>query len=149
TVVQTENVNPPRILAADSCAATVAIPTEELNAVPVRISSSRIGSAKRIYWLSAAALFAVAAIAVWYWWRPSSDAQLRTIAVLPFKMLARNDANQALALGMTDALITKMSGLPMIIVRPTSSVTKYVDADPIAAGRELAVEAVLDGRVQQ
>jgi serine/threonine-protein kinase len=81
-------------------------------------------------------------MAIWLWLRLSSDVQPRTIAVLPFKMLARpdqKDADQALALGMTDALITKMSGLPMLIVRPTSSVTKYAgaNADPIAAGREL------------
>jgi serine/threonine protein kinase/TolB-like protein len=114
--------------------------------------SSRAGVAKRPRWLFAiAALLTLAIIAAWLLPRFFSDSRPRAIAVLPFKMLARDDAEQALALGMTDALITKMSGLPMLIVRPTSSVTKYVgaNADPIAAGRELGVEAVLDGRVQR
>ncbi len=148
-VVETECfAPPPRIVAANSDAVTTVGSTEELNAASSR-SGTRWHLVPRL--IAIAALLPLAAIAVWFWSRLSSDAQPRSIAVLPFKMLARNDADQALALGMTDALITKMSGLPMLIVRPTSSVTKYAgaNADPIAAGRELGVEAVLDGRVQQ
>src|SRR6266404_5664915 len=76
---------------------------------------------------------------------------IRTIAVLPFKTLATNDADQALGLGMADALITRLGSLPQFIVRPTSTVIKYSDAgkDPLEAGRELGVEAILDGRVQR
>ena len=143
--VEIESVTPPRIVKLD--AATTAGLSEALNPAPARVKSET-----RKRWLAAfAALVPLAAIAVWFWLGRSSDAQPRTIAVLPFKMLARSDADQALALGMTDALITKMSGLPMLIVRPTSSVTKYAgaNADPIAAGRELGVEAVLDSHLQQ
>ncbi|MDX2034147.1 MAG: protein kinase [Blastocatellia bacterium] len=150
-VVETERLtSPPRVVAANSDAATILGSSGEFSAPP-----SGVGRANRKHWLAAfAALLLLAAMVVWFWPRLSSEGQPRTIAVLPFKMLARpdqNDADQALALGMTDALITKMSGLPMLIVRPTSSVTKYAGAntDPIAAGRELEVEAVLDGRVQQ
>lgn len=76
---------------------------------------------------------------------------IRTIAVLPFKPLVNNQTDIALEIGMADALITKLSRLEQINVRPTSSVTKYTDAatDPIAAGRELQVEAVLDGKIQR
>ena len=49
-------------------------------------------------------------------------------------------------LGMADTLITKLSSLNQLIVRPTSAIRKYtaLDQDPIAAGREQEVEAVLD-----
>jgi len=75
----------------------------------------------------------------------------RTLAVLPFKPLAANSSDEYLELGMADALITRLSNLKQIVVRPTSSVLKYAAAgqDPIAAGRELAVDAVLDGSVQR
>jgi serine/threonine protein kinase/TolB-like protein/predicted Zn-dependent protease len=146
--VETESIAPPRLVTVD--AATTIGSSVELNAAPSRSGTKRhFVPQPRL--LVIAALLSLAAIIVWLWLGRSSDAQPRTIAVLPFKMLAQGDADQALALGMTDALITKMSGLPMLIVRPTSSVTKYAGAnsDPIAAGRELGVEAVLDGRVQR
>jgi hypothetical protein len=42
---------------------------------------------------------------------------------------------------MADALITKLSNVNRLIVRPTASVRKYADSqDPIAAGRELGVQ---------
>jgi Tfp pilus assembly protein PilF len=52
---------------------------------------------------------------------------------------------------MADALITKLSNSQQIAVRPTSAVLRYVDGsqDPLAAGRALNVEAVLDGKVQR
>lgn len=52
---------------------------------------------------------------------------------------------------MADALITKLGNLKHVIVRPTSAVRKYADAggDSLAAGRELGVEAVLEGNIQR
>jgi tetratricopeptide (TPR) repeat protein len=52
---------------------------------------------------------------------------------------------------MADALITRLSNSNQIVVRPTSSVVKYTGAetDALAAGRELEVDAVLEGRVQR
>jgi serine/threonine-protein kinase len=56
-----------------------------------------------------------------------------------------------LELGMADTLITRLNGLKQIIVRPTSSVRKYtaLDQDPIEAGREQRVDAVLDSSIQR
>ncbi len=52
---------------------------------------------------------------------------------------------------MADALITKLGSIGQITVRPTSSVSKFseINSDPIAAGRDLQVEAVLDGKIQR
>ncbi len=76
---------------------------------------------------------------------------IRTLAVLPFRPLTGNQSDGALEMGMTDALINKLSGLEQIAVRPTSSITKYIETntDPLAAGRELQVEAVVDGKIQR
>jgi DNA-binding winged helix-turn-helix (wHTH) protein/tetratricopeptide (TPR) repeat protein len=70
----------------------------------------------------------------------------RSIAVLPFKPLAPNNRDELMELGMADTLITKLSSLNQLIVRPTSAIRKYtaLDQDPITAGREQEVEAVLD-----
>ena len=70
----------------------------------------------------------------------------RSIAVLPFKPLGPSNRDEAMELGMADTLITKLSSLNQLIVRPTSAIRKYtaLDQDPLAAGREQEVEAVLD-----
>jgi DNA-binding winged helix-turn-helix (wHTH) protein/tetratricopeptide (TPR) repeat protein len=76
---------------------------------------------------------------------------VRSIAVLPFKPLTAAASDDYLGLGMADTLITKLSSLRQIVVRPTSAVRRYgaPDQDPLAAGRELGVEAVLDGSIQR
>ena len=80
--------------------------------------------------------------------RTNSEEAKDTIAVLPFKSIGTS-TNEYLGLGIADALITKLSNLKQITVRPTSSVRKYGDShDPIAAGKEQRVEWVLDGSVQ-
>jgi TolB-like protein/tetratricopeptide (TPR) repeat protein len=74
----------------------------------------------------------------------------QTLAVLPFKPLSRGDSDEYLELGMADALITKLSRSGRLIVRPTSAIRKYAgdDCDVLAAGRELQVDAVLEGNIQ-
>jgi DNA-binding winged helix-turn-helix (wHTH) protein/TolB-like protein/lipoprotein NlpI len=76
---------------------------------------------------------------------------VRTLAVLPFRPLTGVSTDPALEIGMADALITRLSNSQQIMVRPTSSVLRYSGADvnALAAGRELEVDAVLEGRVQR
>jgi len=75
----------------------------------------------------------------------------RSIAVLPFKFLGAEGTDEHLGLGMTDAMITKLSSLKQISVRPTSAIYKYADHgyDLAAVGRELNVDAILEGTVQR
>ncbi len=75
-----------------------------------------------------------------------------SLAVLPFRMLNPEDrSDDYLGIGMADALITKLSNIRRIEVRPTSSVLKFsqVEADALAAARELDVRFVLEGRIQR
>jgi len=98
----------------------------------------------------------VIGIATYFWFKDSEQragetAEIRSIAVLPFKPLVAEGRDESLELGMADALITRLSNLRNIVVRPTSTVRRYSDLgqDPVAAGKELGVEAVLEGSIQK
>jgi DNA-binding winged helix-turn-helix (wHTH) protein/TolB-like protein/tetratricopeptide (TPR) repeat protein len=75
----------------------------------------------------------------------------RSIAVLPFRPLVAAQRDEPLELGMTDALINRLSNIHSIIVRPTSAVRGYAALlqDPINAGHDLGVDAVVEGTVQR
>jgi DNA-binding winged helix-turn-helix (wHTH) protein/TolB-like protein/Flp pilus assembly protein TadD len=80
-----------------------------------------------------------------------SPAAITSIAVLPFKPLVPEARDAALELGMADNLIMKLGSLRQITVRPLSAVRRYADVeqDALKAGRELRVESVLEGHIQQ
>lgn len=90
------------------------------------------------------------AVAVSWFFIFARPAKERSIAVLPFKLLGAQDESY-LELGMADALITRLSRLEKIRVRPSSAIFSYAgkDYDPVAAGRELGVDAVMQGTIQQ
>lgn len=75
----------------------------------------------------------------------------KTIAVLPFKPLSSSSRDESLELGMAETLITRLSNIHQIVVRPMTSVRKYTDpqADPVKIGQEVQAEAVLDGSIQK
>ncbi|HEX4948671.1 MAG TPA: protein kinase [Blastocatellia bacterium] len=92
------------------------------------------------------------------WWTPVPEpatpvplASIKTLAVLPFRFLGSERAEEYLSLGLTESLITKLSGTRQLIVRPISVVLKYqhTTVEPTRAARELKTDAVLDGSVQK
>jgi DNA-binding winged helix-turn-helix (wHTH) protein/TolB-like protein/Tfp pilus assembly protein PilF len=89
----------------------------------------------------------------YYTWikRGERGLKVRSIAVLPFKPLVPEGRDEPLEMGMCDALITRLGSLNQLVVRPTSSVVIYnkLGQDPLVAGRELGVDALLDGYVQR
>ena len=76
---------------------------------------------------------------------------VRSIAVLPFRVLSSEKGDEYLSLGLADALITSLSQTRQVIVRQTDAVSKYQNTgkDPLEAGREQGVDAVLEGQVQR
>jgi DNA-binding winged helix-turn-helix (wHTH) protein/TolB-like protein/Flp pilus assembly protein TadD len=111
-------------------------------------------SFNRKYALALSAIVVAAAlIAFGYWYRQRSRNGFapRSVAVLPFKTIGTDSENDLLGLGMADALIIKLSRLDQMTVLPTSSVYRFTnrDRDPVAIGKELGVEGVLDGTVQR
>jgi len=83
--------------------------------------------------------------------KPSAaPADIRSVAVLPFRSLKADTAYDYLRMGLADAIITKLAGTGQITVRPTSAVLRYADtaADLATAGREQKVDAILSGYIQ-
>jgi len=82
---------------------------------------------------------------------PEPGGAPRSIAVLLFRDLAGDPGNAHLGLGLADATITELASLKSLVVRPTASVLRYRDrpVDPETAGRELGVDAVVDGNFQR
>ena len=125
------------------------------------------GVASRIYpksWLSARAKAALLSITVvglalaayvLFFSRkppePGAGAEFKTLAVLPFKAIGADANDDYLGLGLADDLIARLNDTGKIVVRPTSSVRKYADPnkDSLEAGRELGVEAILDGSIHR
>ena len=104
----------------------------------------------------AAAVVVVGLLAVPLWrmshGRTASAApQIKSIAVLPFKPINSEANDEYLELGVADDLINRLTGLQEVVVRPTSTVRKYtnVNEDPIAVGKELRVDSVLEGNIQK
>jgi DNA-binding winged helix-turn-helix (wHTH) protein/TolB-like protein/Tfp pilus assembly protein PilF len=76
---------------------------------------------------------------------------IHSLAVLPFRSLTVEAGDEYLGLSIADSLITKLGKIGRLNVRPTSAVQRYggESREPLALGRELKVDAVLDGRFQK
>jgi DNA-binding winged helix-turn-helix (wHTH) protein/tetratricopeptide (TPR) repeat protein len=73
---------------------------------------------------------------------------VRSLAVLPLRAVGNED--ESLRMRITDSVITRLSEVERIRIRPTAVVQRYLDSpdDPVAAGRELLVDAVFTGSVE-
>lgn len=83
--------------------------------------------------------------------QPSLTKEIKAIAVLPFRNIDSATEDRLLGIGMADAVITKLSHVKSIIVRQTNTVIRYADSTPeaIKIGREINVDAVLEGNIQK
>jgi len=82
--------------------------------------------------------------------RPRTTDKL-SVAILPFRSIgqgAGDTGDEFMGIGLADALISRLSGVQRLVVRPTSSVLPFVNADPFEAGRRLGVDFMLDGNVR-
>ena len=77
--------------------------------------------------------------------------QINSIAVMPFVNESGNSEYEYLSDGLTETLINNLSRVPNLSVKARSSVFSYKgkNATPQQVGSELAVQAVLNGRVLQ
>lgn len=118
-------------------------------------TASRPSFSRPVLALSIIVVAAVLVLAAWLVYRPGAagnpGAQVRVIAVLPFKPLNAESRDESLEMGMAETLITRLSNLRQVIVRPMSAVRKYTDPglDAVAAGRDVRAEAVLEGSIQK
>jgi DNA-binding winged helix-turn-helix (wHTH) protein/TolB-like protein/Flp pilus assembly protein TadD len=107
----------------------------------------------KVMFVAAAVVLVVLTAAGWiaYTRFARANDSLSTIAVLPFKPLDANSRDESLEFGMAETLITRLSNLRNIVVRPIGSVRKFTDPshDPVKAGEELQTDVVLDGSIQK
>lgn len=79
----------------------------------------------------------------------------KSVAVLPFKLTGirkpEDTGDEYLCVGLADTLITRLSNVNRLIVRPTSSVLRFnIDsADPFTIGKELGVDFIVDGNIRR
>ncbi|MDP1570753.1 MAG: winged helix-turn-helix domain-containing protein [Vicinamibacterales bacterium] len=127
-------------------------------AASVQVASDAAPGRRTRAWAVAAigaAAAALVAFAVSFSFRTADDAGAlappRTLAVLPFKPLVSGTRNEALEFGMADSLIGRLGHLRDLTVRPLAAVRRFGDPteDPLAAGRELGVDAILDGHIHR
>ena len=109
---------------------------------------------KTLFAVAAIGAFLILGTAAFLW---SGGAKSRpayvtaAIAVLPFRPLVAEHRDEALELGMAEALISRLSDNRSLIVRPLSSVRGFnaLDQDAIDAGHTLSVDFVVDGSIQR
>ncbi len=128
--------------------------------------SGQSGSAKRsrkkLAWFVIAAVVAVAALVAvairnFRTGTPApalstavSKPSIETIAVLPFHDISASTSD-TWGIGITDAIISRLTSLQNLAVRPTTSVLKYAKDTPDAAdiAKTLGVESILEGTYQR
>jgi serine/threonine protein kinase/tetratricopeptide (TPR) repeat protein len=117
-------------------------------ALPVHTAAS-----SRKYWMAAvvAVLIAVAAAALWFLRANSTAAQVESIAVIPFASSGGNADTDFMSDGLSESLIASLAHVPQLKVKSRNSVFRYKgkDIDVQQIGKELAVDALLTGRVVQ
>ncbi len=98
-----------------------------------------------------AAVAAVSAVVVNSYFSRKSHAAIQSIAVMPFVNESGNADVEYLSDGMTETLISSLSQLPNLNVKARSSVFRYKgkETNPQTLGKELNVQAILNGRVSQ
>ena len=78
----------------------------------------------------------------------------KSLAVLPLRILTpvhdTDTGEEFLSVGLADAMITRLSGIRSLIVRPTRAVLRFADVEDLfAVGRELGVDFVLSGTIRR
>lgn len=136
----------------------VNLPSEGAEHSRPRSLASRRRISRRTPILISLSLVGLAIALTYFFWvrraennASASPVEFRSIAVLPFQTLTANTADEYLGLGITDALIAKLSEIKAVKIRPTSAVRKFSgpERNAMTAGRELNVDSVLDGNVQR
>ncbi len=116
-------------------------------------------AARRAVWIGAACLIAAVAIGITYWrgdapWRRAAAdpaTPLDSIAVLPFTNMTARAENEYLGDGLAEEVINHLarSGRLRVVARSSTFGFKGKSLDVREIGRQLGVQAVLEGSVRQ
>jgi len=127
-----------------------AAPVEQVREVPIPARKAGVGH------LTGAAAFGAVAVVLLLALKSSTahtpapqQQPIRSIAVLPFDTSGADRADQHLGLGLPDLVITRLTNVHEIVVRPTSAVRDFAGQhDWSATGRKLKVDAVVEGSIR-
>ena len=136
-----------------SLGASASIPSTSLS---TRASSAEylVSGIKRHKLIAAIVVLMIVASAIlvrWYLHARDTEVAIESIAVLPFVNQNHDPDSEYLSDGVTESIINSLTQLPNLKVIARSSVFRYKgkETDPLTAGKELGVRAVLTGRVLQ
>ncbi|MBX3290833.1 MAG: winged helix-turn-helix domain-containing protein [Acidobacteria bacterium] len=108
-------------------------------------------SAVRPKWPLIAAFVLIAAVGA-YWFQGYRDTVVRprSVAVVPLQHIGGEHVDRSILLGMTYALISQLGRSNELVVRPLASTLSAFEADPdpIAVGRKLGVDTVVEWNLQ-
>ena len=74
---------------------------------------------------------------------------LRSVAVFPFDALGSDAGETHLGIGLADSLITRLTNVDELVVRPAGAVFGRASRDAIVAAREQGVDAFVEGRIRK
>ena len=82
--------------------------------------------------------------------RSATKPAVEAIAVLPFREISA-EASDNWAIGITDAIISRLTALKNLAVRPTTSVLRYAKEtpEPTEVAKSLGVDSLLEGTYQR
>ena len=102
----------------------------------------------------ASVLVAIAILALQLYLTPTQGNSIQgrpmSIAVLPFRQINAPSQNEQMVSGLTETLIAQLNGVRGLSVRPTPNglAEDSSSRDPVAIGRDLQVDLLVDGNVQ-
>lgn len=128
-------------------------PTTALPAPQTQKTTRELASPKRrgVVFASIGLVVILIAVAGYFYLSRTHETGIESIAVMPFVNESGNADVEYLSDGITETLISSLSQLPNLNVKPRSSVFRYKGkaTDAKTIGKELNVQAILNGRVVQ
>ncbi len=79
--------------------------------------------------------------------RPEASPEIKSLAVLPFKVAGDAGTYPHAGVGLADILTTRLSNLKNVTLRPVSAALALDGQDSIATAERLQVDAVLEGSI--
>src|SRR5258705_1788044 len=126
---------------------TTALPVLQAQETTRDLSKPKRGFAYAIIGVALVIIFAFG----YFYWSRSRPTAIESIAVMPFVNESGNTDLEYLSDGMTETLISSLSQLPNLNVKARSSVFRYKgkETNPQTIGKDLNVQAILNGRIVQ
>ena len=111
---------------------------------------ARLARRRTVLWMTLLALVVAGGIFITRWKKPPAP-PLNSLAVLPFLNVGNDPQMEYLSDGLTESLIDSLTHLSSLRIKARSMVFAYKgrEVDPRQVGKDLGVQAVVLGRVQQ